>query len=100
LPPALDGALMASLFAAMRPINELRMKERWKVGGALAATERKPGPHSSLGEKKSFATFLKTIGFDKTLGMKAQRISAMPNDELAKAFDDARKAERLLHAAD
>jgi hypothetical protein len=83
----------------MRPINETRMAARWKLGKALAAVERKPGyePRSSPREKKLFAALLKTIGLDKTLGMKAQRIGAMPNDELAKAFDEARKAERLLH---
>jgi hypothetical protein len=82
----------------MRPINELRMKARWKLGAALAAVERIHGARPKLSSpRENFAKFLKTIGLDNTLGMKAQRIGAMPNDELAKAFDEARKAERLLH---
>jgi hypothetical protein len=75
-------------------------KARWKLGGALAAVERIHGARPKLSSpRENFARFLKTIGLDKTLGMKAQRIGAMPDDELAKACEVARAEGSLLRYA-
>jgi hypothetical protein len=40
---------------------------------------------------------LKTIGLDETVARKAQRIGCMPDEEMARAFDQARSEARLLH---
>jgi hypothetical protein len=40
---------------------------------------------------------IKAIGLDKNRAQEAQRIGAMPDNELAKAFALARKEARLLH---
>jgi hypothetical protein len=89
----------------MRPINELRMKARWKLGGALKATPRRPGfrrdmitsctPHTRL-----YEDLIAELRLDRHVAQDSQRIGTMPDAELAKAFDDARKAERLLHYND
>src|ERR1700716_3723195 len=85
----------------MRPINELRMKARWKLGGALAQLERvqglKPNTSNAKGSKTPFRSFLKTISLGQTSAVEAQRIATMPDTDLAKAFAEAREAERLLH---
>jgi hypothetical protein len=76
----------------MRPINELRMKPRWKLGQALAKVERGQGARSDLtssgGQTKlSFRAFLTDLGLDKSVAVEAQRIGTMPDEELACAFD-------------
>src|SRR5258706_15059270 len=85
----------------MRPINETRMKARWKLGALLAETARQPGPGRGKEKKLSgFTSFLKTIGLTKPTAQAAQRIGALPDAKLAKAFSDARIAGRLLHFND
>jgi hypothetical protein len=84
----------------MRPINETRMAARWKLGKALAAVERGNGPgrgqKMSPGET-SFRKLLMELDLDKSVAMKAQRIGAMPDEEMARAFEQARSEARLLH---
>jgi hypothetical protein len=83
----------------MRPVNELRMMARWKLGGALAKMDRSNwvGP-SMRGAQRGFWRWAQEeLGLHSTVAVAAQRIGTMPDDELAKAFDEARKAERLLH---
>jgi hypothetical protein len=46
----------------MRPINELRMKARWKLGGALAKVERKPGSQTLSNRLTSFGSVLGKLG--------------------------------------
>ena len=68
----------------MRPINELRMVARWKLGRALAKVERgKPFPGSATmsGEQTRFRDLLKKLDLDKSLAMEAQRIGCMPDEE-------------------
>jgi N6-adenosine-specific RNA methylase IME4 len=84
----------------MRPINELRMKARWKLGAALATVERgKPGPvgKDTSAVQKYLKNLLQKIGLDKSVAMEAQRIGTMPDEELEKAYDRARREARLLH---
>src|SRR5258706_4431709 len=48
----------------MRPINELRMKARWKLGAALAVVERGTGPGRGKkvgGLRPSFQTFIRDV---------------------------------------
>jgi len=84
----------------MRPINELRMRARWKLGSALKATERMPmgNPIGRQPNSKSFWKWAEqALRMGREMIINSQRISAMPDDELAKLFDDARKEARLLH---
>jgi hypothetical protein len=84
----------------MRPINETRMAARWKLGKALAAVERgKPGP---VGKDNRVAhaylkTLLAELKLDKTVARDAQRIGCMPDEEMARAFEQARSEATLLH---
>jgi hypothetical protein len=84
----------------MRPINETRMAARWKLGKALAQVERTPGKRTNLTSQPKDARLkglLKAIGLDETVARKAQRIGAMPDEEMARAFEQARSEARLLH---
>lgn len=84
----------------MRPVNELRMRARWKLGGALAGVERNRGARNDLtsGSKATrFSKLLKAIGLEGKVALRAQRIATMPDAELLKAYDLARKEARLLH---
>ena len=86
----------------MQPVNELRMRARWKLGGALKAAERTP----EGGDQKTTTTpvssgFWKwtkqTLGLEAPTVVEAQRIATMPDTELTKAYDLARNEARLLH---
>jgi hypothetical protein len=88
----------------MRPINETRMAERWKLGKALAAVERGerwPKKEERTGRANRTTGFWKwtkeTLRLDTTVTVGAQRIGAMPDEEMARAFEQARSEARLLH---
>jgi len=82
----------------IRPVNELRMRARWKLGKALAKVERgKPGP---AGKDKGtgypqLKTLLAEISLDKRIAILAQRIGTLPDGELEKAFVEARDNDIL-----
>jgi N6-adenosine-specific RNA methylase IME4 len=86
----------------MRPINEARMRARWKLGRALKAVERTAGPGRGKVEKtlSGFTSFLKDLGLTKPTALEAQRIGAMPEDKLIKAFEQWRQRPDLLHYSD
>src|SRR5260370_33425199 len=66
----------------MRPINELRMKARWKLGGSLATVERgPPGPakKDTSTVQKYLRDLLDILRLDKSIPMKAQSIGTMPD---------------------
>jgi hypothetical protein len=87
----------------MRPINETRMAARWKLGKALAAVERNQGKRTDLTSRPEAAKLkglLKTIGLDEKTARKAQRIGAMPDEEMARAFEQARSPPAARHYLD
>jgi hypothetical protein len=74
----------------MRPINELRMAARWKLGRALSAVERGAGPGRGKkegGPRPSFKTYISGLELKETSAKEAQRIGCMPDEEMAHAFD-------------
>ncbi len=73
--------------AEIRPVNEMRMRARWKLGRALANEER-----SDVRRKGSgwFVNLLNKLKITRPTAMTAQRIGALPDDELEKAFVEAR----------
>jgi N6-adenosine-specific RNA methylase IME4 len=84
----------------IRPVNETRMRARWKLGRLLAAVERgKPGPASpedvSAGLKQLFGDLLKTLGLDHQTANEAERIGMLPEDDLEKALAEARANDSL-----
>jgi hypothetical protein len=86
----------------MRPVNELRMKARCKFGGALAVVERGRGARTdiTLGTprpKSYFKEFIRQLDLSRKSAKQAQRLGAMPDDELAKACEVARAEGHLLH---
>jgi hypothetical protein len=95
----------ANLFEteSIRPVNESRMRARWKLGQLLAIFERGTGP--GRGKKvshdaKSFMAYIKKVGLDKDTAVRAQRIGALPPKELDGAFAAARKASDLVQFSD
>lgn len=83
----------------MRPVNELRMRARWKLGAALRAVEREPEGRPAKTTKlvSSFWRWAKeTLGLEPPTVVEAQRISAMPEGELLSACAEAAKQARLL----
>jgi hypothetical protein len=88
----------------MRPINELRMRARWKLGGALAQVERAP-----VGRGKKALTgltnLLGRLGLSKPTAMEAQRIGTMPDEELSartehRAEEEVRRARQVHDGAE
>jgi hypothetical protein len=86
----------------MRPINETRMAARWKLGKALAAVQRARGNNqyasrSATSEHRGYRALLESLKLDIKLGLMAQRIGCMPDEEMAAAFGQAKAEARLLH---
>jgi hypothetical protein len=81
----------------MRPVNEARMRARWKLGQALAMKER--GPHGgdtrdSIGKRLTNAFWkwvVDVLGLTKPTALSAQRIGTLPEPELIDAFDQWRE---------
>ena len=82
----------------MRPVNELRIDARWKLGGALKAVVRAPEGRPKTGSSvTSFWKWTKdTLGLSKPVAVEAQRIHDLPLLERDKAKAEARAAGRLL----
>jgi hypothetical protein len=81
----------------MRPINELRMAARWKLGRALAAVQRgerwpKNEPTGAASTRGFWNWAKETLHLDSTVAVGAQRIGCMPDEEMARAFEQARSA--------
>jgi N6-adenosine-specific RNA methylase IME4 len=81
----------------MRPINEARMRARWKLGRALAKVSRAQGERTSV---SSFTKFIGDLGLTKPVAIEAQRIGTLPEDKLTKAFEQWRQRPDLLHYSD
>jgi N6-adenosine-specific RNA methylase IME4 len=103
---ALEGYMRdAGLYSidVIRPVNETRMRARWKLGRLLAEVERGAGP--GRGKKvshagTSFRAYLDELKLNKNRAQEAQRIGTLPDCELEKAFAEARKRDSLLTFAD
>ena len=78
----------------MRPINEARMAARWKLGRALAKIDRAQGNRTS---ERGFTKFITDLGLTKPTAQEAQRIGCLPDEEMARIFEEARNEVRLLH---
>jgi N6-adenosine-specific RNA methylase IME4 len=73
----------------IRPVNEARFEARWKLGKLLKRVERaKPRPEGRTISRsgKWFGDYLKENGINKNRTSEAQRIGAMPEAELRRAF--------------
>jgi N6-adenosine-specific RNA methylase IME4 len=81
----------------MRPVNELRMTARWKLGRALAMVERAAHPGKGKVASSGLTSLLQSLDLTKQTAQAAQRIGAMPDDELHKAFAAARAEARLTY---
>lgn len=78
----------------IREINEFRMRARWRLGQLLSKMERgRPGPKKDTSPKGTqFRKEIERIGLDKNVAQEAQRIAALPQDELEKALVRSHKA--------
>ncbi len=90
----------------VRPLNEIRMLARWKLGRALKEIDRTQGKRTDLtllqGETKlGFRAYLKTLkngeGLPPRDALFAQRIGAMPEEELRKEFEKHKKLRSLCN---
>jgi hypothetical protein len=89
----------------IRPINETRMRARWKLGRALADVDRGHGPgrgKKMLSASTSFRAFLNSLNpkLDVRTALEAQRIGALPENELEKAFAAWHQRDDFLTYAD
>ncbi len=87
----------------IRPVNEIRMWARWKLGAALAKMERGTGPGRGkkvLTDLTSFRAYIKKLGITPPTSMQAQRIATLPENELEKELTRAAKLAKLTHFVD
>jgi hypothetical protein len=75
----------------MRPVNETRMAARWKLGRALAKVERATAPGKGKMALTSLTSLLQKLSLTKPIALEAQRIGCMPDEEMARLFEEARK---------
>jgi N6-adenosine-specific RNA methylase IME4 len=82
----------------IRPVNELRMRARWKLGQLLAEIERGHGPgrgKKMLSSLTSFRDYLRQIKLTPPTALEAQRIGTLPEPELERAFAAAHREDIL-----
>jgi N6-adenosine-specific RNA methylase IME4 len=80
----------------IRPVNELRMRARWKLGRALKKIERRQGArtdNTSEHDVPTFRAYLKGIGLIPEQAKRAQRIGALPPKELDKVLVEGRRRD-------
>jgi hypothetical protein len=83
----------------MRPVNEMRMTARWKLGKALKAIGRGHGPgrgKKNHTDSDSFKALLKDLGLQFTTAQAAERIGTLPEKELRSAFAEWKERGELL----
>ena len=76
----------------IRPVNEMKMRARWKLGRALAEVERGAGPgrgKKTDAARPSFMTYINSLGLKKQSAQEAQRLGTLPEDELEAALAQA-----------
>jgi N6-adenosine-specific RNA methylase IME4 len=85
----------------IRPINEMRMRARWKLGAALESVVKdKPGPKPKGVTSAGLMQFLKQLELDHQTAMEARRIAALPDKIFQEAIEQWRARDDLLHYAD
>jgi N6-adenosine-specific RNA methylase IME4 len=93
----------------IRPLNETRAWARWKLGRALDKVERAQVPGTGRGHKgkksaltglTGFREVLKQLNLTPPIALSAHRIGTLPEKELRKALDEARKTDDLVTFAD
>jgi hypothetical protein len=81
----------------MRPVNEMRMTARWKLGRALAKIERaSTGPAGKRVRLSSLTQLLESLGLTKQTANDAEHIGTLPEKELRSAFAEWRERGELL----
>ena len=76
----------------IRPVNEAKMRARWKLGRALAEVERSKGgrPSENSGpEGPSFTKYINDLGLKSKPAKMAQRLGMLPEGGLEAAFAQA-----------
>lgn len=73
---------------AIRPVNEARFQARWKLGQLLAQIERRQGARSTSSRAGTKLNYLREIGLNKNRANECERISAIPEPKLEKAFEE------------
>ena len=92
-PDVISNVLVGYLNKEIRPVNELKVRARWKLGGLLSKVERGAGRPSKNSDptRPNFQKYIKSIGLKKQSAQEAQRLGALPEPELEKAFAQARE---------
>ena len=80
----------------IRPVNEAKMRARWKLGRALAKVERRQGRGKKTDltsgpedPKSTFTKYIKALGLKSKSAKMAQRLGTLPEDELEAALAQA-----------
>ena len=85
---------------AIRPANEARFEARWKLGQLSAKVERRVGrPSENCPGSGQFRAYLTDIGLNKNRANECQRISAIPEAKLRRAFEETAQ-EGVLNTID
>ena len=82
----------------LRPVRELFLDSRWALGRLLSKVMRGSGPgrgKKADARRPSFSGELARVGLKKETAQQAQRISALPEPEKAKAYREAAQHEIL-----
>jgi len=85
----------------IRPVNEARMRARWRLGAALESVVKdKPGPKPQGVTSTGLMQFLKQIELDHQTALEARRIAALPDKNFQEAIEQWRARDDLLHYDD
>lgn len=84
----------------IRPVNETRMRARWKLGRLLAEVERATHPGKGKVALTSLTSLLAELDLTPPTALAAQRIGTLPEAELEKALAEARANQSLVAFAD
>ena len=79
---------------AIRPANEARFEARWRLGQLLAEIDRRAG----TGVTSRYTSLLKELGLNRVRANECERIAAIPEDKLRKAFAEEPKIDELRPA--
>jgi N6-adenosine-specific RNA methylase IME4 len=84
----------------IRPVNELHMRARWRLGRVLMEVERASHPGKGKVASSSLTSLLRALELTKQTAQAAQRIGSLPDAELDKALADAHQRGVLNTFAD